>query len=177
MPNNLRFEKDENGELWGFYKDGSRRRAIERKCKYCNTLFMNIRSHRRVFCTKSCAGKMNSPMRLAKSKPPASGPESPHWRGGRTKNSKGYIYIYCPDHPHTASRNYINEHRLIMEKHLGRYLEKHENVHHINGIKDDNRIENLELWVKSQPSGQRAKDLLEWAQEIIKIYEKDKDKL
>jgi len=61
--------------------------------------------------------------------------------------AKGYIYIYMPEHPTANKKGYIREHRLIMEKHLGRLLQPEELVHHINGIPDDNRIENLMLLI------------------------------
>ena len=65
------------------------------------------------------------------------------------------------------------EHRVLMERLLGRPLLQHESVHHINGQRDDNRIENLELWSKSQPYGQRVTDKVAWAVEILKQYRPD----
>ena len=70
-----------------------------------------------------------------------------HWKGGRRNLGKyrEYIGIYNPDHPNATSEGYVMEHRLVMEKKIGRYLRGGELVHHINGIKHDNRPENLQL--------------------------------
>lgn len=66
-------------------------------------------------------------------------------RLGRKTTHQGYVHIYMPDHPSAYPDGYVAEHRFIMEQHLGRYIDSSEYVHHINGDKADNRIENLEL--------------------------------
>lgn len=71
------------------------------------------------------------------------GKDSPCWKKGRCYNSNGYVMIYCPEHPFKFTDLYVYEHRLVAEKHLGRYLTPEERIHHINDIKDDNRPENL----------------------------------
>lgn len=81
------------------------------------------------------------------------GSNHPNWKGGRKKNVDGYVFVKNYNHPFCNVDKYIFEHRLVMEKHLGRYLTPEEVVHHINGIKDDNRIENLMLFANG--SGHR----------------------
>jgi len=72
------------------------------------------------------------------------GEKSPFWKGGRYQ-TQGYVVVYCPKHPRAKNkkRPYLFEHILVAEKKIGRYLKKSEVVHHINGIKNDNKPENL----------------------------------
>lgn len=93
------------------------------------------------------------------------------------KTSGGYVLVYNPEHPHVRKNGYVLEHLVVMAEFLGRPLESHEEVHHRNGDRADNRIGNLELWSKSQPAGQRVLDKLEWAEEIIRLYGSDREHL
>ncbi len=79
-----------------------------------------------------------------------SGANNANWKGGRRPTSNGYVWVYAPDHPNKTSQNRVLEHRLVMEKHLGRYLLSHEVVHHINCVRNDNRISNLMLTTSSE---------------------------
>ena len=91
-------------------------------------------------------------------------------KGGRHIDKHGYVQIWKPKHPNCKTAGYIHEHRYVMSKHLGRPLRKGENVHHINGNRTDNRIDNLELWTVNQPSGQRVVDKIDWAISFLKEY-------
>lgn len=81
------------------------------------------------------------------------GDKHPCWKGGKILRS-GYIYIKVYNHPMSGKQGYYAEHRLIFEKHIGRYLKKEEVVHHKNGIITDNRLCNLELF---ETKGQHTK--------------------
>jgi uncharacterized protein (DUF1330 family) len=71
------------------------------------------------------------------------GEASSGWKGGRRKQGEGYWLIYSPEHPLRSKTKYVLEHRLIVEKYLGRFLAESDEVHHINKKKGDNRPENL----------------------------------
>lgn len=125
-----------------------RKKRYDRKCNDCDRL---ITPERR-FC-RSCSKKRPST---------------------RTINPYGYVILSRHEsHPNSFSHGRIFEHTLVMADYLGRPLLPQENVHHKNGIRDDNRIENLELWSTSQPPGQRVIDKVAWAKEILAMYEKD----
>lgn len=84
----------------------------------------------------------------------------PAWKGGKIKQNKGYLFVYAPDHPFKNCRGYVLNHRLVMEKKIGRFLKKGEIVHHINGIKSDDRPSNL-ICFKTSGEHSRHHRLLE----------------
>lgn len=93
------------------------------------------------YCSYECMGEGKKMLN--------SGINHSNWKTGKTKKSAGYVSIYCPEHPF-AHENRVYEHRFVMENHIGRYLNSDEVVHHINGIKDDNRVCNLVILTKLQ---------------------------
>jgi hypothetical protein len=99
--------------------------------------------------------------------------KSPCWKGGKITNTDGYILLHKSDHPNAKNDGYIAEHVYVMSEHIGRALTKGETIHHKNGIRDDNRIENLELWASRHKPGQRVSDLIIYAKEILQKYEPD----
>ena len=106
---------------------------VQRNCLNCGKEIFILQSRIKIgkgkFCSIRC-GKV--------------GKRSIFWKGGK-RTVNGYVRIYKPDHPNSDQQGCMAEHRLVMEKYLGRYLTKKEVVHHKNSNKQDNRIENLEL--------------------------------
>lgn len=137
------------GMGFGFYRKGMETGTYI-NCKTCNDKFYiyPARINRRKYCSMECRTKDPN------IGDPVSGNKNWKWNGGMTKIGQ-YVYMKAKDHPNRHVRSsYVAEHRLVMEKKLGRYLTNNEEVHHRNGIKTDNRIENLELVVKKMHFGE-----------------------
>ena len=97
---------------------------------------------------------------------PLEGPfQGKHPIGATALNSSGYVTLKI------GTREWALEHRHVVAQHLGRSLRGDEQVHHRNGNRADNRIENLELWSRSHPDGQRVVDKLAWCREFLSLYE------
>lgn len=112
-------------------KRGNRGRYI-RKCPICGKDFLARARNYPTCCSPKCGTQHSIPLK-------------PTYKGGRTITDGGYVKVKAHGHPNAYDNGYILEHRLVMEKVLGRYLKDNERVHHINGLKTDNRPENLQL--------------------------------
>ena len=119
-------------EKWKPYCSNKCRLSRRNKCKQCGKEFYCVPSRVGKFCSKTCYYESMRGFR---------GADHPQWKGGRFKRSDGYIIIRNPK----EQTKFVLEHRVVMANHIGRELERTEDVHHINGIRDDNRIENLKL--------------------------------
>lgn len=110
------------------------RRSASRICKRCVTVFLarpsEVRRGRALYCSETCARRKT-------------GAESNGWKGGLTLSSCGYWCVYAPDHPH-AVNGYAKRATLVLEDKIGRYLERGEIAHHVNGNRQDDIPENLE---------------------------------
>ena len=149
-------EKERKKDYYNLSKE-----KLNKRCKECNKLI----SIKATF-SKSCCQKGGRNYQFGRKYE-----KTTNWAGGRNKNTDGYILIYKPEHP-SYKKNYVPEHRLNMEEKIGRYLIDEEIVHHINGIRDDNRIENLELWSTNHPKGQKVEDKIKWCINFLKKYSK-----
>lgn len=149
-----------------FYVRPRRNGALTSRCKAC-LIFLQQGRASCTHCGNPTTGRGKTGKCVVCSRKPP----------GSYENKQGYVKLTGRyDHPNADKQGGILEHRFVMTQILGRPLLEHEEVHHKNGVRNDNRPVNLELWSTSQPKGQRVEDKVEWAREILALYRPQEDK-
>lgn len=97
--------------------------------------------------------------------------------GTRSHTSGGYVEVKMVGHPNAKKDGRVLGHVFVMSEHMGRPIRKNETVHHKNGIRDDNRLENLELWSCDHPFGQRVSDMVQFCRNYLSVYENELDRI
>jgi hypothetical protein len=164
--------------------------ATNKTCKFCKRSFVIARwqlrnkGRLRLYCSYKChkldhtktvncalCGKLliipNSKRTRSKNHFCSAQHHYTFWKNSTNSSGvdrHGYIWVRI-----NGSKRKM-QHRVVMEKRLGRLLHPHEKVHHLNGRRADNRDRNLELWSVAHPAGQRVSDKIKWAREFLKLY-------
>lgn len=156
--NKIRYRKV-GSDWWEFRHDVRVTRAKIERCKNCGLYFPHRRWRDQHFCSRKCALLNRKQI----------GERQAHWKGYRKVDNEGYVWVWlAPLRDKRPRKDAVNrggswrikEHRLVMGKHLGRPIKPNEQIHHKNGIRSDNRIENLELWDRQHPSGVKVEDIV-----------------
>jgi ADP-ribosylglycohydrolase len=130
----------------------------------CGARYVTSATHLATEKVKSCGCQLRASARARR------GEKHPRWKGGRREDKNGYITIRCYDYPGATGSVSVYEHQAVMAKHLGRPIMIDESIHHRNGIRNDNRLENLELRVSYHGQGQTIDDAIALAQSILRRY-------
>lgn len=135
--------KKHGNKKWLLEKYKKENLSISEIAKKCNVSFMTIARWLNRFGIREIKSRG-----IARR-----GSAAGYWKGGRYKDrASGYVWVYNPEHPFCTKKGYTLEHRMAMEKFIGRHLRPNEIIHHKNKIKDDNRIDNLEIIVLGEPN-------------------------
>lgn len=149
------YAPNKNSKFCSITCQGLARRTRPRECRNCGKEIAVITKNVK-FCSEECLREG----RIVHAKDV----------GTKRMDKNGYCYIKVPENYPYDHLGWILEHRYVMQEKLGRKLIDNENVHHMDGNRENNDISNLELWNESQPSGQRIPDKLKWAYQLIKDY-------